>query len=95
MDIFFTIGHFLLILVGLPIGLISMFYFVPKKLGYTKTGIYLTITLGPNYFMTFLCKVFEKQIFTKDNVKELFEEQQILLVDKFELVNNEKLSAIV
>ena len=41
-----------------------------------------------------LWTVFEDQLFTKGNAKELVEEQQILLQDKFELKENKSMSAI-
>lgn len=88
------IGLFILVFVGLPIGLGCLFYFVPKKLGYPKTGKYLTIIFGLLVLTIVLWTVFEDQLFTKDNAKELVEEQKILLVDKFELKENKSMSAI-
>jgi len=41
-----------------------------------------------------LWTVFEDQLFTKGNAKELVEEQQILLAEKFELKENKSMSAI-
>lgn len=41
-----------------------------------------------------LWSVFEDQLFTKHNAKELVEEQLILLVDKFEVKENKSMSAI-
>ena len=41
-----------------------------------------------------LWTVFEDQLFTKGNAKELVEEQQIILDDKFELKENKSMSAI-
>jgi hypothetical protein len=84
----------LLILAGLPIGLGLLFYFVPKKLGYPKTGKYLTIIFGLFVLTIVLWTVFEDDLFTKSNAKELVEEQQILLKDKFELKENKSMSAI-
>jgi hypothetical protein len=85
---------FILVFVGLPIGLGCLFYFVPKKLGYPKTGKYLTIFFGLIVLTLVLWIVFEDQLFTKDNAKELVEEQQIRLTDKFELKENKSMSAI-
>lgn len=94
MDAFLLIGLYILVFIGLPIGLGCLFYFVPKKLGYPKTGKYLAIIFGLLVLTLVLWTVFEDQLFTKDNAKELVEEQQVLLVDKFELVKNESSSAI-
>ena len=41
-----------------------------------------------------LWTVFEDHLFTKGNAKELVEEQQILLAEKFELKENKSMSAI-
>jgi hypothetical protein len=94
MDAFLLIGLYILVFVGLPIGLVCLFYFVPKKLGYPKTGKYLAIIFGVLVLTLVLWTVFEDQLFTKDNAKELVEEQQILLEDNFELQENKSMSAI-
>jgi len=65
-----------------------------KKLGYPKTGKYLTIIFGLIVLTIVFWTVFEDQLFTKGNAKELVEEQQILLQDKFELKENKSMSAI-
>jgi len=84
----------MIVFVGLPIGLGLLFYFVPKKLGYPKTAKYLTIIFGILVLTLVLWTVFEDQLFTKNNAKELVEEQQILLTDKIELEKNESSSVI-
>jgi hypothetical protein len=94
MDAFLLIGLYIIIFVGLPIGLICLFYFIPKKLGYPRVGKYSVLIFGLLILTVILWTVFEDQLFTKYNAKELVEEQQILLVDKFELVKNESSSAI-
>jgi hypothetical protein len=71
-----------------------LFYFIPKKLGYPRVGKYSVLIFGLLILTVILWTVFEDQLFTKYNAKELVEEQQILLVDKFELVKNESSSAI-
>ena len=94
MDAFLIIGLYILVFVGLPIGLGCLFYFVPKKLGYPKTGKYLAIIFGLLVLTLVLWTVFEDQLFTKNNAKELIEEQQLLLADEFELIENKSMSAI-
>lgn len=89
MDSFLLIGLFILVFAVLPVGLGCLFYFIPKKLGFPKTGKYLTIIFGLLILTLVLWTVFEDQLFTRDNAKELVEEQQILLVDKFELKENQ------
>lgn len=94
MDAFLLIGLYILLFIGLPFGIFCLFYLIPKKLGYPKIGKYLAMIFGLLVLTLVLWTVFEDQLFTKDNAKELVEEQQILLVDKFELVKNESSSAI-
>jgi hypothetical protein len=94
LDAYLFIGLLILVFIGLPIGLGLLFYFVPKKLGYPKAGKYLTIIFGTLVLTLVLWTVFEDQLFTKDNAKELVEEQQIKLEDKFKLKENKSMSAI-
>ena len=94
MDDFLLIGLFILAFVGLPIGLGCLFYFIPKKLGYPKTAKYLTVAYGLIVLTIGLFIVFKDQLFTKNNAKELVEEQQIILIDKFDLTENKSMSAI-
>ncbi len=92
MDSILFIG--LLIFVGIPIGLGLLLYFVPKKLGYPKTAKYLTISYILFILTVALYFTFEDQLFSKNNAKELIEEQGIKLKDDFELLKNESTSAI-
>lgn len=94
MDAIILIGLYILVFIGLPIGLIWLFNFIPKKLGYPKTGKYLAIIFGLFVLSIILWIAFEDQLFTKDNAKELVEKQQIILADEFELTENKSTSAI-
>ncbi|WP_246566611.1 hypothetical protein [Kaistella soli] len=94
MDEILLIGLFILVFVGLPIGLGLLLYFIPKKFGHPKTGKYLTIIFGVFILSIVLWTAFEDQLFTKNNAKELVEEQQIFLKDKFDLQDNKSMSAI-
>jgi hypothetical protein len=79
---------------GIPIVLGLLFYFVPKNLGYPKTAKYLTITYGLFVLTIGLYISFEDQLFTKNNARVLIEEQNIKLIDEFELIKNESMSSI-
>lgn len=94
MDAIILIGLYILVFIGLPIGLIWLLNFIPKKLGYPKAGKYLAIIFGLFVLTIILWSAFEDQLFTKDNAKELVEEQQIILADEFELTENKSTSAI-
>jgi len=88
------IGSFILVFVGIPIAIGCLFYFIPKKLGYPKTGKYLTIIFGLFLLTIIFWTVFEDQLFTKNNAKELVNEQHISLIDRFDLEENKSMSAI-
>ena len=94
MDAFVLIGLFILVFIGIPIGIGLLFYYIPKRLGYPKTAKYLTISYGLIVLAIGLLIAFEDQLFTKNNAKELVEEQEFKLQDEFELLNNESMSAI-
>jgi hypothetical protein len=94
LDSILIIGLLIVVFIGIPIGLGLLFYFVPKKLGYPKTAKYLTITYGLFALIVGLYIVLEDQLFTKQNAKELVEEQDIKLTDDFELLKNESMFAI-
>ena len=94
MDSILFIGLLILVFIGIPIGLGLLIYFVPKRLGYPKTAKYLTIAYGLFVLTIGLYIAFEDQLFTKNNAKELVEEQDIKLTDDFELLKNESMSAI-
>jgi hypothetical protein len=94
LDSILFIGLLILVFIGIPIGLGFLFYFVSKKLGYPKTAKYLTITYGLFVLIIGLYIAFEDQLFSKNNARELVEEQDIKLTDDFELLKNESISAI-
>lgn len=94
MDSILFIGLLILVFIGIPIGLGLLFYFILKKLAYPKTAKYLTIAYGLFVLTIGLYIAFEDQLFTKNNAKDLVEEQDIKLTDDFELLKNESMSAI-
>lgn len=94
MDSILFIGILILVFIGIPIALGLLFYFVPKKLGYPKTAKYLTIAYGFFLLTLGLYIAFEDQLFTKNNAKELVEEQGIKLTDDIEILKNESMSGM-
>lgn len=91
---FLHIGCCILFFVGLPIGLGFLFYFVSKKLGYPKTGKYLTIICGLVVLTIVFFISFEEKKFNKNEALVLVEEQGFKLTDSFDLVENKSMSAI-
>jgi len=83
-----------LLFIGLLIGFTFLLYFIPKKLGYQKTGIILSSLFGLFLTAITLSSIFEDELFTQNEAKRLIEEQEIILEDKFEIENNESMWAI-
>lgn len=94
MDGFLFIGVLILVFVGIPIGIGLLLYFVPKRLGHSKTAKYLTIVYGILVLTITLLTVFEDQLFTKNSAYKLVSEQGIELNDEFDIIHNESMSAI-
>jgi hypothetical protein len=94
MDVFFLIGLLLIAFIGLPIGFTYLFYLIPKKLGHQKVGKILSSMFGLFVVTIFLLNIFEDDLFTKNDAKELLEEQNISLADKFDIESNVSHSAI-
>lgn len=88
------IAILLFVFIGLPIGVACLLYFVPKRLGYPKTGKYLTIGFSLIVLFVVVFTVFEDDFFTRNDAKKLVEEQGIVLVDKFSLKDNKSIIAI-
>jgi hypothetical protein len=72
----------------------SYFILFLKDSAIQKSAKYLTIIYGLFVLTIGLYIAFEDQLFTKNNAKELVEEQDIKLTDDFELLKNESMSAI-
>lgn len=94
MEAFLFFGLLIVAFVAILVGFGCLLYFVPKRFGYPRIGTYLTITFGLLVATVVLSDVFRDQLFTKNNAKELIEEQQILLLNKFDLKENKSMSGI-
>ena len=94
MDGFVLVGLLLLFFVVLPIGLVILLYIVPKKLGYPKTGKTLSIIFCVIILTVALMTIFEDQLFFKKDATKLLLEQDITLIDNFEIIENKSMSAI-
>jgi hypothetical protein len=92
MVIFLIAG--ILILVAIIIGIVWLCFWIPKKFGYPKFGKYLSILVGTLIAIFILTQVFEDELFSKNDAKELLEEQNIQLIDEFELTENKSMSGI-
>lgn len=95
MVIYFLIaGILILILVVIIIGIVWLCFWIPKKFGYPKFGKYFSILVGTLIAIFILTEFFEDELFSKNDAKELLEEQNIALIDEFELTENKSMSGI-
>jgi len=91
---FLFFGFAILVLIGLLIGITYLLYIIPKKLGYPKTGKYLSIIFGFFIATIAFMMIFEDRLFTKSDAKKLLAEQDIVLANEFILEHNESSWAI-
>ncbi len=75
-------------------GIIYLFYWIPKKLGYPKAGRVLATILTLSLGTAIVLAVFEDELFTKSDAEELLAEQNVKLKDNFEIIENKSMSAI-
>ena len=94
MDEFLLIGLLILFFIVLPIGLVVLLYLVPKKLGFSKTGKTLFIIFSFIILTVALMTIFGDQLFFKKDAAKLLLEQNIKLIDNFEIIENKSMSAI-
>lgn len=94
MDNIFLSGLLVIIFIGIPIGLGLICYFLPKRLGYNNTAKYALITFVVVLGGILISFLFEDQLFSENDAKLLVEEQGFILVNEFEIINNESMSAI-
>jgi hypothetical protein len=81
-------------IIGIPVVIGLLIYFVPRLLGYPKTAKILTIIYSVIVLCLILFIVLGDQFFTKKDAIKLIEEQGFSLKDEFELVDNKSSWAI-
>lgn len=81
-------------MIGIPIGIGLLFYYIPKKMGYPRVGKYLTGLFALAVFVLVFMTIFEDHLFTKNDARKLIEEQELRLTDDFKLENNKSMWAI-
>jgi hypothetical protein len=74
--------------------IVFLCYWIPKKLGSAKTGKIVAWLVGFTLLCSLMTVIFEDQLFTKANAKNLLLEQKIVLNDPFEIVENKSMLAI-
>ncbi len=84
----------LLIIITIIIGTVFIIYWLPKKLGYPKIGKYLSIFVAFSFLIIILMSIFEDELFSKNEAKQLLKEQNIELKEEFEISENKSMSSI-
>lgn len=83
-----------LTLTFLAIGFIFLAYWIPKKMGYSKVGKYISIILTLLIVIMTTLSMFDDQLFSKTDAEKLLTEQGIQLHENFKLEENESMSGI-
>lgn len=79
------------ILIFVTLGIIFLAYWIPKKLGYPKAGIYISIILTLLIVIITTLTIFEDDLFTKSDAQKLLIEQNIQIKDDFDLKENKSM----
>ena len=82
-------GLSILIFISIIVGLISLAYWLPKRLGKRKLGLSLSGILTVGLLTLIIATVFDDQFFFKSDAKEKLREHNIDLVEDFIIVSNE------
>jgi hypothetical protein len=80
-----------LIFISLVAGVIFLAYWVPKRIGYPKTGKYISIILTLSIVIIAALTVFEDDLFSKSDVQKLLIEQGIQISDNFDIEENKSM----
>lgn len=94
MDAILLTGLLTFVFIILPIVLGLLLYIVPKKLGYPRLAKYILIFYSLCIILISSLFIFEDRLFTKSDAKELVDEQGIILLDNFDLIENESMFGI-
>lgn len=83
-----------LIFTFLAVGFIFLAYWIPKKMGYSKVGKYISIILTLLIVIMTTLTIFDDKLFSKSDAEELLMEQGIQLHDSFKIDENISMSGI-
>ena len=88
MDFVLFWGLIVFVLILLPTLLIFLSYWIPKKMGYRKTGVIISRTLIFVAVLGILAIVFNDQLFFKSDVNKILSRHNIKLKNDFKIVQN-------
>jgi peptidoglycan/LPS O-acetylase OafA/YrhL len=78
-------GLSILLFISIIVGLIYLAYWLPKRLGKRKLGLWLSGILTVGLLILIMATVFEDQFFFNSHAKEKLKEHNIELIDDFKL----------
>lgn len=81
--------YVILITIILPFGFGFLLYYIPKKLGFIKTGIAFSVGYFLLLFGLILYAIFEDDLFTKNQARNILIEENFYLKDDFEIIEND------
>jgi hypothetical protein len=84
----------ILIPIAFCLWLVYISYSIPTKSGQKKTGIILSSIVSLVFLFFAVNIFFEDELFSKNNARDLLNEQNVVLNDNFEILKNESMSAI-
>lgn len=82
-------GLSILLFISLVVGLIYLAYWLPKRLGKRKIGLWLSGILTVGLLTLIIATVFEDQFFFKSDAIEKLKEHNVELKDDFKILSNE------
>jgi hypothetical protein len=82
-------GISILLFISIIVGLIYLAYWLPKRLGKRKLGLWLSGILTIGLLTLIMETFFEDQFFFMSDAKEKLKEHKVELVDDFKIVSNE------
>jgi len=82
-------GLSILLFISIIVGLIYLAYWLPKRLGKRKLGLWLSGILTVGLLTLIMATVFEDQFFFKADAIEKLKEHNIELLDDFKILSNE------
>ena len=82
-------GLSILLFISIVVGLIYLAYWLPKRLGKRKLGLWLAGILTAGLLTIIIATVFEDQFFFKSDVMERLSEHNIELKEDFKIISNE------
>ena len=82
-------GLSILFFISIIVGLIYLAYWVPKKFGNRKLGLWLSGILTTGLLILIFATIFEDKFFFKSDVREKLNEHNFELKDDFIIISNE------